>query len=391
MSPGPSSCPPGSRTSTLMAPTPQRATRRTSIWTSGMPSRPGKPRSHASEAPAATSAPRSMSPLIPADGSRIAKRLFRIDLEYHLRTAERQTRSPACAHGRPMEGLYTVERATGEPVRRRAMVLPTEGRNRVVIEGVDPEIDGGRFPIKRVSGEVVVVEADVFADGHDQLECRLLYRRDAEEGWQAVPLTPLGNDRWRGEFIVTEIGTYWYTIEGWISRFRTWRADLRKRVEAAQDVRVDLLIGAGLIEDVAGRAVGPEAERLRAWAHQLRQPADLSVQAAVALDDALAELVLRYPDRGLATRYERELGVVVDREKARFSTWYEVFPRSCAAEPGRHGTFRDCEAWLPYVAGMGFDVLYLPPVHPVGTAFRQGKNNTETAGPDEVGRPWAIG
>jgi starch synthase (maltosyl-transferring) len=271
------------------------------------------------------------------------------------------------------------------------MVLPTEGRNRVVIEGVDPEIDGGRFPIKRVCGEAVVVEADVFGDGHDQLECRLLYRRDAEEDWQGVPMTPLGNDRWQGEFIVTEIGTYRYTIEGWISRFRTWRADLRKRVEAAQDFRVDLLIGAGLIEDAAGRAVGPEAERLRAWADQLRQPAQLSAQGAIALDDALAELVLRYPDRGLATRYERELGIVVDREKARFSTWYEVFPRSCAAEPGRHGTFRDCEAWLPYIAGMGFDVLYLPPVHPIGKAFRKGKNNAESTAPGEVGSPWAIG
>src|SRR6266545_5595729 len=221
MSPGPSSCPPGSRTSTLMAPTPQRATRRTSIWTSGMPSLAGSPPSQASEAPAATSAPRSMSPLIPADGSRIAKRLFRMGLEYRPGAAPRQMPSPACALGRPMEGLYTVKRATGKPVRRRAMVLPTEGRNRVVIEGVDPEIDAGRFPIKRVSGEAVVVEADVFADGHDQLECRLLYRCDTEEGWREVSMTALGNDRWRGEFVVTDVGTYRYTIEGWVSRFRT--------------------------------------------------------------------------------------------------------------------------------------------------------------------------
>ncbi len=271
------------------------------------------------------------------------------------------------------------------------MVLPTEGRNRVVIEGVDPEIDGGRFPIKRVSGEAVIVEADVFADGHDQIECRLLYRCGTEKTWQEVPMTSLGNDRWRGEFVVSDVGTYHYTIEGWVSRFRTWRSDLRKRVEAAQDFRVDLLIGAELVEDAASRAGGPEAERLRAWAQQLRQPADLAYLGALALDDALAELVFRHPDRRLATRYDRELGIVVDREKARFSTWYEVFPRSCAAEPGRHGTFRDCEAWLPYIAGMGFDVLYLPPIHPIGKAFRKGKNNVESAGPVEVGSPWAIG
>jgi starch synthase (maltosyl-transferring) len=266
-----------------------------------------------------------------------------------------------------------------------------EGQKRVVIEAVEPEIDGGRFPVKRVCGESVVVEADVFADGHDQLDCRLLYQREADAEWQAVPMTALGNDRWRGEFLVSEVGRYRYTIEGWVSRFRTWRTDLRKRLEAGQDLRVDLLIGADLIEDAAGRAPAAEAKRLRAWARQLREPAEGASQGAVALDDALSELALRHPDRTLSTRYERELVVVVDRERARFSTWYEVFPRSCAPEPGRHGTFRDCEAWLPYIAGMGFDVLYLPPVHPIGTAFRKGENNAETAGPDDVGSPWAIG
>ena len=271
------------------------------------------------------------------------------------------------------------------------MGMPAEGRKRVVIESVEPEIDGGRFPIKRVTGEPVVVEADVFADGHDQLECRLLYRREADPAWQAVPMTALGNDRWRGEFLVSAVGRYRYTIEGWISRFRTWRAHLRKRVEAAQDVRVDLLIGAELIEEAAKRAEGAEAARLRGWADRLRQPADPIAQGALALDEALAEVALRYPDQGLATRYEPELGVVVDRKRARFSAWYEVFPRSCASEPGRHGTFRDCEAWLPYIAGMGFDVLYLPPIHPIGQAFRKGKNNAESAAPGEVGSPWAIG
>ena len=266
-----------------------------------------------------------------------------------------------------------------------------EGQKRVVIEAVEPEIDGGRFPVKRVCGESVLVEADVFADGHEQLECRLLYQREADAEWQTVPMTALGNDRWRAEFLVSKVGRYRYTIEGWVSRFRTWRADLRKRLEAGQDLRVDLLIGADLIEDAAGRAPAAEAKRLRAWAKQLREPADAASQGALALDDALSELALRYPDRTLSTRHERELVVVVDRERARFSTWYEVFPRSCAPEPGRHGTFRDCEAWLPYIAGMGFDVLYLPPVHPVGAPFRKGKNNTETAGPDDVGSPWAIG
>jgi starch synthase (maltosyl-transferring) len=270
-------------------------------------------------------------------------------------------------------------------------VKQIEGRKRVVIEGVAPEIDAGRFPVKRISGETVTVEADVFADGHDQLECHLLYQQDGDAEWQAVPMAPLGNDRWRGEFLVTELGRYRYTIEGWISRFGTWRADLRKRLEAGQDLMVDLLIGAELIEDAAGRAPAAEAKQLRAWAKQLREPRDSASQGKLALDDALAELALRHPDRSLATRYERELVVVVDRERARFSTWYEVFPRSCAPEPGRHGTFRDCEAWLPYIAGMGFDVLYLPPIHPIGRAFGKGRNNAEAAAPDDVGSPWAIG
>jgi starch synthase (maltosyl-transferring) len=270
------------------------------------------------------------------------------------------------------------------------MTMPADGRNRVVIEGVTPEIDAGRFPIKRVTGEPVVVEADVFADGHDQLECRLCFRREADSEWQFVPMTSLGNDRWQGQFVVTEVGRYCYTIEGWINRFSTWRADLLKRVAAAQDVAVDLLIGADLIDAAASRAPASDAASLRAWAAQLRKP-DATAAASAGLDEALGEIALRYPDLGLATRYQQELAVVVDRKRARFSTWYEVFPRSCAPEAGRHGTFRDCEQWLPYIAGMGFDVLYLPPIHPVGQAFRKGKNNEQTATTADVGSPWAIG
>ncbi len=267
----------------------------------------------------------------------------------------------------------------------------TEGRRRVVVEGVTPAVDDGRFPIKRVAGESVVVEADVFADGHDQLECRLLFRREPDPAWTEVPMGPLGNDRWRGEFRVSELGRYRYTVEGWTSRFRTWRADLVKRIDAQQDVHAELLIGAGLIEEAAGRAQEADAERLRAWARSLREPTDGAARGALALDETLAELMLAYPDRRLATRYERELVVVVDRAKAGYSTWYELFPRSCAPDRNRHGTFRDCEAWLPYVAGMGFDVLYLPPIHPIGRGFRKGRNNAVKAGPGDVGSPWAIG
>ena len=267
----------------------------------------------------------------------------------------------------------------------------TEGRRRVVIEGVKPLIDCGRFPIKREIGDRVTVEADIFADGHDQVECRLLFRRELDGNWTEVPMRPLGNDRWRAEFQVSEMGRYRYTLEGWISRFGTWRAALVKRLEAGQDVQVDLLIGAELIEASALQAPASEAELLRAWARRLREPGDATGRAGLAMDEGLGRLALAHTSRELATRYELEPAVVVDRVRARYSTWYEVFPRSCAAEPGRHGTFKDCETWLPYIAGMGFDVLYLPPIHPIGRSFRKGRNNTVDAEPGDVGSPWAIG
>jgi len=266
-----------------------------------------------------------------------------------------------------------------------------EGRARIVVEGVRPEVDAGRFPIKRTLGEAVVVEAAVFADGHGSPACVLLYRRENERTWQELPMRALGNDRWQAEFRVTDLGQYVYTVEGWLDEFRTWRSDLIKRMDAEQDVRVELLIGAGLIEAAAGRAKGSDAKRLRAWARDLRAAGDPRETEQLALDEALADVALQYPDRQFATRYPKELGVVADREKARFSTWYELFPRSCASEPGRHGTFRDCERWLPYIAGMGFDVLYLPPIHPIGITDRKGKNNSTVCVPDDVGSPWAIG
>lgn len=271
------------------------------------------------------------------------------------------------------------------------VLRPTDGRLRVVIENVRPEIDGGRFPVKRVVGERVNVEADVFADGHDQLGCCVLHRHELDSEWQREPMVPLGNDRWRATFQVVKLGQYFYSVEGWTDRFRTWRGDLMKRMEARQDVRLELGIGAGLVEAAAGRATGDDAQRLAEWASLLGGDAGMQERQAAALDADLSTLALRYPDRTLAARYDKDLAVTVDREKARFSSWYEIFPRSCSAEPGRHGTFRDCERWLPYIASMGFDVLYLPPIHPIGSSYRKGKNNSVTAEPDDVGSPWAIG
>jgi starch synthase (maltosyl-transferring) len=267
-----------------------------------------------------------------------------------------------------------------------------EERKRVVIENVKPEIDCGRFPIKRVVGERVIVEADVFSDGHDSTSAVLLYRREGNKKWKESHMDLIENDRWRGEFIPEEVGVYLYTIEGWVNRFISWQRDLRKRFEAGQDLSVDILIGVRYIEGVLKRiSNGKDRERLLGLIEVLKREGDLGRIISIALGEELTELMDRYPDKGFSSRYEKELAVIVDRKKALFSTWYERFPRSCSPEPGRHGTFRDLESLLPEIARMGFDVLYLPPIHPIGMTNRKGKNNSPNAGPDDVGSPWAIG
>jgi starch synthase (maltosyl-transferring) len=267
-----------------------------------------------------------------------------------------------------------------------------EGRKRVVIEAVTPEIDCGRFPIKRVRGERVIVEADAFTDGHDLLRCVLSYRRGETGSWTEVPMAALGNDRWRGEFAVSDLGVYQYTVTASVDRFMTWRRDLVKKVEAQQDVTLERLVGAELIQQAAKRASGATAEELRTWSRTLSAEAHGNAESIqLALDEELALQMARFPDTAFATTYSQALAVVVDPIRARFSAWYELFPRSCAPQPGQHGTFKDCEARLPSIASMGFDVLYFPPIHPIGRTHRKGRNNTSTAAADDPGSPWAIG
>ena len=269
-----------------------------------------------------------------------------------------------------------------------------DGRKRVVIEAVTPEIDGGRFPAKRVAGETVTVEADIFADGHDSLAAVLRFRHQSAADWIEVPMSPLPNDRWRGEFPVTELGRYSFMLEGWIDHFETWSRQLAKRLEAGQDVTVELEAGARMVEVAATRANGssPDATRLATLAKTIRKGVIKSSDARgsnTEMDGELTTLMRRYADRGIATAYPRELEVVVEPIKARFSSWYELFPRSTGAQ-GKHGTFKDVERLLPDVARMGFDVLYLPPIHPIGKTHRKGANN-RPATPGEPGSPWAIG
>jgi len=288
----------------------------------------------------------------------------------------------------PRQGSVRTERlaASGVDGGERAP-------GRAVIENVSPEIDAGLYPIKRVVGEKVVVEADIFADGHDVLSAALLFRQAGETEWSETPLSLRGNDRWRGEFEVTRIGNAFYTIEAWVDHFKSWRQDMHKKVKADQDVAIELLAGAQMLETAATRALGDDAIRLKQWARQIGSSSDnpSEQRTRVALSEEVAAVMNRHADRRLATLYQYELRVVVDPVLARFSAWYEMFPRSCPGKKGAHGTFKDVEAHLPRIAEMGFDVLYFPPIHPIGSAFRKGKNNNPVCQPGEPGSPWGIG
>ncbi len=267
------------------------------------------------------------------------------------------------------------------------------GRSRVVIERVSPSIESGRFPIKRTVGDRIAVQADLFTDGHDAVVAVLKSRHVMASSWTEQPFEYWDNDRWRGEFSVTRIGSYEYQIEAWVDHFVTWRRDLGKRLDAGQDITVDLEIGARLIDAAALRAAdnGSEQAELAKWVGRIRCEASSDLGRSLIADQRLHELMSQHADRSLASFSEGTQRVTVDRERARFSAWYEVFPRSCSAVPGQHGTLRDVIEYLPYVSSMGFDVLYLPPIHPIGHKFRKGKNNSPTANAGDVGSPWAIG
>lgn len=264
-----------------------------------------------------------------------------------------------------------------------------EGRTRVIIENITPRVDGGEFPIKRIAGDTLIVEADIFTDGHDAIACVLLHKKMGDPGWTEAPMEALGNDRWRGSFQVPEVGNYLYTVSGWVDRYKTWSHALAKRVEAGQDVTVDLMIGAEMIAAAGKHATPKEAGWHELYAEAVRAGGPEGIARATSAE--LAGLMHRNAERFFAATCPQEYSVLVDRERARFGAWYELFPRSTSPVPGKHGTFKDLEARLPYVAEMNFDVLYLPPIHPIGRNYRKGRNNSTTAGPDDPGSPWAIG
>jgi starch synthase (maltosyl-transferring) len=280
-----------------------------------------------------------------------------------------------------------------QPTKTEQPLAPPEvpqGQSRVVIESVRPWVDCGRFPGKASVGEAVRVEADIFVDGHDLISAAIQHRISQRENWHETDMAPGVNDRWTAEFEVHAVGGHEFTVLAWVDHFATWRSDLQKRVAAAQNVSVDLIIGAELVEQAAATTDGEVSRSLGNFARLLRS-GDSGEATEVALSGSLQTLMRRHAPRKFPTEWPKTFMLWVDRPKARFSTWYELFPRSASPDPTRHGTLRDVQGRLDSIRAMGFDVLYLPPVHPIGRAFRKGRNNSPAAEPEDVGSPWAIG
>jgi starch synthase (maltosyl-transferring) len=266
---------------------------------------------------------------------------------------------------------------------------PAELRRTVVIEAIAPTVDAGRYALKREVGDVVEVSADIFKDGHDVLVAFLKYRPAATSDWREAPMRFVDNDRWAGRFPLDTPGRWLFTIEAMADPFQSWLADLDKRVAAGQDVASELLEGAALVADAGRRAAGADAEALGAYARRIGRSGSQADAVAGAREPALADLMVRHLDRRDATWAEQTFEAIADRERARFAAWYEFFPRS--GNTARHGTFKDATVQLERAAAMGFDVVYLPPIHPVGRTHRKGRNNTLTAQPGDPGSVWAIG
>jgi len=261
----------------------------------------------------------------------------------------------------------------------------------VIIEAITPLVDGGRYPAKCIAGEPCVVEADVFRDGHQLLRAAVKWRRKDEEVFSEAPMAPTDNDRWRGQFVPAENARYVFTVEAWTDLYASWLADFAKKVNAGRDVTSDLLEGIELLQAIRRRANGDDLELITVSLNALRPTLAPQSALEVVSNPGLIEAAARSGERFGVTTYQPLLELTADRAKAEFGSWYEMFVRSQSPFPGRHGTFRDAERRLTDIRDMGFDVVYLPPIHPIGQTNRKGPNNSLNGGPDSVGSPWAIG
>ena len=261
--------------------------------------------------------------------------------------------------------------------------MDLRGQSRVIIENVQPQVDEGLYPAKRTVGERVDVTADIFSDGHDHIRARLLYKKEGEAKWKEAEMNPGMNDEWRASFYAEEKGIYRFTLQAWVDHFDTWYDGFKKKYNAGVDVHLELMEGANILKVLAS-----ENSSLKTISKKLE--GDYAAATAFVMGKEFSVIVHDNPLIQHAHTYHKQLKVIVEHEKANFSAWYELFPRSSSLERG-HGTFTDVIRLLPRVVSMGFDVLYLPPIHPIGRINRKGKNNNVKAEAGEPGSPWAIG
>jgi starch synthase (maltosyl-transferring) len=261
---------------------------------------------------------------------------------------------------------------------------------RIVIEDVYPIIDCGRFPAKRILGETVDVWADILRDGHDKIAAVVKYRSTGSAEWRETPMRHFDNDRWVGQFVPDAIGRHQYTIEAWTDHFESWRDEVGKKEAAGQDIALELAEGRAHVAAALNRAGGSDRDRIGDFLAMLAA-APAEERAAVLRSADLAALMARWPDRGDAVRLPHALDLVVDRPAARFAAWYEMFQRSQGTEEGCGASFADCIKRLPDIAALGFDVVYLVPIHPIGRINRKGPDNALVAAPGDPGSPYAIG
>jgi starch synthase (maltosyl-transferring) len=297
---------------------------------------------------------------------------------------------------RPAKAVSPTPAAAPESGRQPEVEpsLAALAASRVAIEGVSPEIDGGRFPAKAVVGDSFVVEADIFCDGHDKIDAAFLIRRSDEAEWREAPMAFFDNDRWRGSLVVGSNAHYRYTLIAWRDLFASWCDEVAKKHAAGVPLALELAEGRTLVERTlkeSDRASPADKEALRALLKSVDAAEDERARLALLTARDTIALMKRAGIRTNLTRYPRELTLVVDRKRAALSAWYEIFPRSTSDDPHRHGSFDDAIAKLPYVRDLGFDVLYFPPIHPIGRTHRKGRNNTLTPAPDDPGSPYAIG
>ncbi|MDR6561704.1 MULTISPECIES: alpha-1,4-glucan--maltose-1-phosphate maltosyltransferase [unclassified Arcicella] len=266
-----------------------------------------------------------------------------------------------------------------------------QGQQRVIIENISPQLDAGRYAIKAFEGDTIKVEADIFLDGHDQLAAKLLYKFSTDEDWIETTMNFVNNDHYEASFQVSKNGFYTYTIQAWVDNAATWHHEIDMKIKDGQHVNIELLVGANIIEKMMKIASKEDKAELKAIANLFKDSNTYNEAIAFIYNHKLHEWIEKYPDRQHATIH-RHLKVWVDREKAAFSAWYSMFPRSASVKKGQHGTFKDVEEnVLPRLKSLGFDVLYIPPIHPIGKQFRKGKNNSTTCQEGEPGVPYGIG